>query len=435
MSGRLLGCVLLLALRAAPLAAQQQLHLRDRIQELFSFGNCGKPLCLDGSVSAANGHGEHFLPDVAAGNATIIGFLTDAIAANTSNLPLSASGSGQTFKFVGGLPVKTSASFGPVFGERAQTLGKGRFVLGANLTGIAFNSLRGVPLDKLILNFTHQDVPGVGRPGLGDPEKENDIIQVRLQLNVNLLVATFFATYGLSDQVDVSVAIPLVHTSLQGRSAAQIFPFGGPTAVHFFTGTPENPGLTANAATFGSHTGIGDIALRIKANLRPGERFGLSVMGDARLPTGSQAELSGAGHLAIRGLAIASGRFGDFSPHLNLGYLLRTGRQRNDALLLTGGFDQPLSGWATLAVDVLSEWEFGKSGLQLPGTVTYLYPFMRTVEPTNLPDLKDHRVNGSLGLKFRTPGGPIVMTNALVPLRRGGLQASIVWTLGLDLSF
>ncbi|HEV8613075.1 MAG TPA: hypothetical protein VGQ73_06165, partial [Gemmatimonadales bacterium] len=371
----------------------------------------------------------------AAGNATIIGFLTDAIAANTSNLPLSASGSGQTFKFVGGLPVKTSASFGPVFGERAQTLGKGRFVLGANLTGIAFNSLRGVPLDKLILNFTHQDVPGVGRPGLGDPEKENDIIQVRLQLNVNLLVATFFATYGLSDQVDVSVAIPLVHTSLQGRSAAQIFPFGGPTAVHFFTGTPENPGLTANAATFGSHTGIGDIALRIKANLRPGERFGLSVMGDARLPTGSQAELSGAGHLAMRGLAIASGRFGDFSPHLNLGYLLRTGRQRNDALLLTGGFDQPLSGWATLAVDVLSEWEFGKSGLQLPGTVTYLYPFMRTVEPTNLPDLKDHRVNGSLGLKFRTPGGPIVMTNALVPLRRGGLQASIVWTLGLDLSF
>jgi hypothetical protein len=435
MSGRPLRSLLLVGVLAAPLAAQQQPPLRDRIQELFSFGNCGKPLCLDGSVSAANGHGEHFLPDVAAGNATIIGFLTDAIAVNTSNLPLSASGSGQTFKFVGGLPVKTSASFGPVFGERAQTLGKRRFVLGANLTGIDFNSLRGVPLDHLLLNFTHQDVPGVGRPGLGDPEKENDIIQVQLQLNVNLLVATFFATYGLSDRVDLSVAVPLVHTSLQGRSAAQIIPFGGPTAVHFFTGTPDNPGLSANAATFGSHTGVGDIALRLKANLLPGERFALSLMGDARLPTGSQAELSGAGHLALRGLAIASGRFGDFSPHLNLGYLLRTGSHRNDALLLTGGFDQPLSGWATLAVEVLSEWELGQSGLQLPGTVSYLYPFRRTVEPTNIPELKDHRVNSSVGLKFRTPGGPILVSNALVPLRRGGLQASIIWTLGLDLNF
>jgi len=435
MSGRRPASLLLLCLAASPLAAQRQPPLRDRLQQLFSFGNCGAPLCLDGSVSAANGHGDHFLPGVAAGNATIIGFLSDAIGLNAANLPLSASGSGQTFKFVGGLPVKTSASFGPVFGERAQTVGKRRVVVGANLTGINFNSLRGVPLDKLILNFTHSDVPGTGRPGLGDPEKENDIIQVRLQLYVNLLVSTFFVTYGLGDQVDLSIAVPLVHTSIQGRSEAQIYPFGGPTAVHFFTGTPENPGLTASAATFGSHTGLGDIALRLKANLRRNERFGLSVMADARLPTGSEEDLSGAGHLALRGLAIASGRFGDFAPHLNAGFLLRGGRGRNEAVLLTGGFDQPLAGWATLAVDVLSEWELGRSGLQLPGTVSYLYPFVRTVEPTNIPAMHDHRVNGSLGFKFRTPGGPILVTNALVPLRRGGLQASVTWTLGVDFNF
>ena len=435
MSGHRFALVCVLCLAAAPLRAQQQPPLRDRFRQLFSFGNCGQPLCLDGSVSAANGHGNHFLPDVAAGNSTIIGFLTDAIAINAANLPLSASGSGQTFKFVGGLPVKTSVSYGPVYGERAQTVGKGRFVVGANLSGLNFNSLRGVPLDKLILNFTHADVPGVGRPGLGDPEKENDIIQVRLQLYVNLLVTTFFATYGLGEQVDLSVAVPLVHTSMQGRSEAQIYPFGGPTAVHFFTGTPDNPGLTANAATFGSHTGIGDIAVRIKANLRRNERFGVSLMGDARLPTGSEADLSGAGHLALRALAIASGRFGDFSPHLNAGFLWRAGTHCNDALLLTGGFDQPVSSWATLAVDVLSEWEVGESGLQLPGTVFFLYPFARSVEPTNIPELRDHRVNGSLGFKFRTPGGPILVTNALVPLRRGGLQASVVWTLGLDLTF
>jgi hypothetical protein len=436
MTGRQLAWVLVLLCAAPPVAAQStHPHLRDRISELFSFGNCGKPLCLDGSVSAANGHGDHFLPDVAGANAAILGFLTSAIAVNASNFPLSASSSGQTFKFVGGLPVKTSASLGPIFGERAQTLGKGRFVVGANLSGINFSSLRGVPLDELVLNFTHDDVPDTGRPGLGDPEKENDVLQVRLQMNVNLLVSTFFATYGVTDRLDVSVAVPLVHTSLQGRSEAQIIPFGGPTAVHFFTGTPDNPGLSANAATFGSATGMGDLAVRAKFGLRAGELFGLGVMADARLPTGSEEDLTGAGYFTLRGLALASARFGDFASHLNVGLVHRGGSVRNNGFLVTGGFDQPIASWATMAVDVLSEWELGSSGLQLPGTVTILYPFVRTVEPTNIPEIKDHRVNGSFGFKFRTPGGPLLVTNALVPLRRGGLQAGVVWTLGLDVNF
>ena len=436
MFARRLASVLALCALAAPsVAAQHHVPLRDRIRELFSFGSCGQPLCLDGSVSAANGHGNHFLPELIASNSAIIGFLTDAIGLTASNLPLSASSSGQTFKFVGGLPVRTSASLGPVYGERAQTLGRGRFVVGANLTGVKFNSLRGVPLDRLVLNFTHDDVEGTGRPGLGDPEKENDVLQVRLDLGVNLLVSTFFATYGLSDGVDVSVAVPLVRTSMTGRSVAQIYPFGGPTAVHFFTGTPTDPGLIANAATFGSSTSIGDVALRLKANVRSHERLGVAFMADARLPSGSEEDFTGAGHLAVRGLAVMSGRFGDFSPHLNAGYMLRTGEGRKDALLLAGGFDQPVAPWATLSVDVLSEWETGESALRIPEPVELIYPFVRTVEPTNIPDIKDHRANGSFGFKFRTPGGPILVTNVLVPLRRGGLQSSLSWTVGLDMNF
>jgi hypothetical protein len=429
--------IVVAAVLAFPLHVQSQTHahLRDRIRDLFSFGSCGQPLCLDGSVNAANGHGNHFLPELIAGNSAIIGFLTDAIGVNASNLPLSASSSGQTFKFVDGLPVKTSASLGPVYGERAQTVGRRRFVVGANLTGVKFTSLRGVPLDKLVLNFTHDDVAGVGRPGLGDPEKENDILQVRLDMGVSLLVSTFFATYGVSDALDLSIAVPLVHTSLTGRSTAQIYPFGGPTSVHFFTGSPDNPGLIANAATFGSVTSVGDMALRLKANVRSDERLGMALMADARLPTGSEEDFTGAGHMALRGLAIVSGRFGDFSPHLNVGYLLRTGEGRNDALLATGGFDQPVSGWATMSVDVLSEWETGAGALKIPGPVTLIYPFVRTVEPTNIPEMKDHRVSGSFGFKFRTPGGPILVTNALVPLRRGGLQSNLVWTVGLDMNF
>ncbi|HEX6314299.1 MAG TPA: hypothetical protein VFZ73_05545 [Gemmatimonadaceae bacterium] len=403
--------------------------LRDLLRELFSFGECGRPLCLDNSVNATNGHGDHFIPDIAANNGRIISFLTDAIAASAANLPLAATTSGVTFRFVGGLPVRTSTSLGPIFGERAQTLGRGRFVVGANMSGVNFTSLRGVPLNQIVLNFSHDDVDP---PGMGQPLRENDILQVRLDLSVNLLVTTFFTTYGLTDKVDVGLAVPLVHTGLTGRSTGQFFPFGVPTS-HFFAGDSANPVLTANAATFGFSTGVGDIALRTKWRIYEDDQTGLAFMADARLPTGSEANLTGAGHLALRGLLLGSARFGDFSPHVNLGYAARGGR--NDALLVTSGFDQPLSDWATIALDLISEWQIGASSLNLPDDVTIEFPVTRHITPTNIPNIKDHRVNGSFGMKFRTPGGPIIVANALMPLRRGGIESRFTWTLGIDGNF
>ena len=403
--------------------------MRDRIRELFSFGECGRPLCLDNSINATNGHGDHFLPDVIANNGAILGFLTDAIAASAANLPLSATASGVTFRFVGGLPVRTSTSLGPIFGERAQTLGKGRFVVGANMSALNFTSLRGVPLNQIILNFSHDDVPPAG---LGQPLRENDVLQVKLDLSVNLLVTTFYTTWGISDHVDIGLAVPMVHTGMTGRSRGQFFPFGIPTS-HFFAGDSARPVLSASAATFGSATGLGDIALRAKWSMYGDQNAGVAFMADARLPTGSDEDLTGSGHMSVRGILLASTRLGDFAPHVNVGYAARGGR--NDAILAAGGFDQPLSSWATIAVDALTEWQVGESSLKLPGDVHYEFPVARTISPTNIPNIKDHRMYGSFGMKFRTPGGPILVANALMPLRRGGLESRFIWTLGLDGNF
>jgi len=411
-------------------AADAQRGVRGRIAELLSFGSCGEPLCLDKSVNATNGHGRHFIPGIIAQNGAIVDFLADAIAANASNLPLSATGSGVTFRFVGGLPVRTSTSLGPVFGERAQTLGRGRVVVGANMTALNFTSLRGVPLDGLILNFSHDDVPPTG---LGSPLRENDVLQVHLDINVNLLVSTFFTTWGVRDNVDIGLAIPIVHTGLTGRSVGQFFPFGIPTS-HFFAGDSANPVLTASASTFGFATGVGDIALRVKANMRSTERLAVAVMTDARLPTGDQDDLTGSGHLALRGLLVTSARVGSVSPHFNIGYALRTGG-RPDVVLGTAGFDQPLSDWATVAMDVISEWQVGGGALRLPQAVQYQHPVERSIEATNIPNMRDHRVHGSFGMKFRVLGGPILVANALVPVRRGGLETRLVWTLGIDGNF
>ncbi|HWA58165.1 MAG TPA: hypothetical protein VG692_12970 [Gemmatimonadales bacterium] len=412
---------------AVPAQAQK---LRDKIGELFTFGNCGQPLCLDGSINAGTGHGNHFIPAAATGNFAVISFISDAVATNASNFPLSATSSGVTFKLVGGVPVKSTSSAGPIFGERAQTMGRGRFLLGTNMSGIRFKTLRGVPIDNLRLTFTHEDI---GNPGLGDPTFENDVIDVRMSMYVDLLVTSFFATYGLMDHVDLSVAAPLVHTSFQGRSTAQIVPFGTP-AFHFFGGTSADPILRASTATFGSATGIGDVAGRIKINFSNKPGFAFAVLGDARFATGDEKQLLGAGHSSFRAMAIASAQYGQFSPHLNGGYLWRGGDLANDAVIANVGFDQALNDWTTFAADVLSEWEVGDSKLTLPGPVTFSFPFVRSVDPTDIPNKRDNRANASVGFKFIT-GGPTIITNALIPLIRGGLQPNVVWTVGGEFNF
>ncbi len=419
--------LVLLCLSFQPVAAQ---NMRDKIAELLTFGSCGEPLCLD--LDGQNTvHGDHFIPSVTTGAGTIQTFLNDAIALNASNFPISGTSGGLTVKFVGGLPVKTSSSLGPVFAERAQTLGRGRFLMGANLSGIRYKTLRGVPIDNFTLNFTHQDV---GNPGLGDLPYENDLVQVRMSLYVDLLVSSFFATYGIFDGVDLSVAVPLVNTEIKGRSSAQILQIGG-TSLHYFGGTAVDPILQASTATFGSATGVGDVAGRIKIRLFDGERFGMAVLGDVRLPTGDEKQLLGSGHTSIRGLLIFSGRYGTFNPHLNVGYFSRGASDLNNALIANGGFDQALNDWATLAVDVLSEWQVGDSKFDLPPTVTYILPAERSIEPTPIPNKADNRMNASMGFKFKFSGASTLVTNAQVPLIRGGLAPNVTWTTGLEFNF
>lgn len=430
---------------ATPVAAQQ---LKDQINQLFIFGSGEDPLFLAGTADPDNpaniqAHGSHFIPSAVNGNATLISFLTSAIGANVANLPIGATSGGQTFQFVGGVPVATSTSQGPVFAERAQTLGQGRVLVAATVNVFHFKQVRGVGLHDVELNFTHQNVdfPGCDSIFGGDcslygiPNLENDFIQMRLGLDLNVTSTVFVLTYGLRDWMDVGVAIPLVSTSLRGTSEAQVVPFGGPAAVHFFSGTPSDPGLTASRFVEGSATGVGDISARMKVRLAQGERSAFAVLADARFATGSEADFLGSGHTAIRGLGIVSARFGAFSPHANVGYVHHFGGLQSDAVLATGGFDHAMAPWATLAVDVIAELQAGASKLTIPDPVTLEVPFTRTITPTNIPNGRDDIVNASVGFKLVAAPGLMIVANALWPLNRGGLRPDAAWTAGLEYNF
>ena len=428
-----------------PLQAQ---HLRDRLSDLFIFGTGDSPLNLGGTSDPDNPesvriHGDHFVPAAVASNGTVISFLTNSIGSNVANVPVSATSGGSTFSFEAGVPTRTSTSAGPVFGERAQTLGRGRVLAGLSRTGVHFKTLRGVDLDHIRFTFTHanSDFEGCDSIAGGDcslmgvPALENETISLDLALNVGLTVTGFLLTYGLSDRIDVGVALPVVSVSLEGTSNAQITPFGPPPAVHFFGGTPDDPILTATRSIDGSTTGLGDVDARVKVNLRRGEPLSVAVLGDVRFPTGSESNLLGSGAFAVRGLAILSAHFGDFNPHANVGYLYRGGQFETDAVLATVGFDHVLAPWATLAVDFISQLQVGDSPLQVPGPVEIETPYHRIITPTVIPDERDDVVDGSLGLKLTAAPGLTVLGNGEWSLNRGGLRPDVIWTAGLEYNF
>lgn len=419
--------VVVSCLLPAPGAAQDDLRTRIE-QELFTFGDCGAPLCLD----VDNVHGNHFLPGVSEGNAAVIAFVTDAVGRATASVPLGATSSGATFTFVGGLPVRTSTSAGPVFSERAQTLGRNRFFLGISVTGIEFSSLNGVPLAGLRLNVAHEDGEPVGT--FGDPFFENDVIMLDLAMDVSVLVGTVALTYGLADFIDLGVAVPLVRTSVRGVNQAQILPFDE-SAPHHFGGDPDDPILSAIASMDGSASGLGDVVGRVKVNLAQGSRIGAALLAEGRFPTGDEENLLGSGSTEIRGLGILSAQFGSFAPHLNAGYAVRSDETRNDAVLASLGFDNLLTDWATLAAGVLTEWQVGAAEFELPPDIVWHTPFERRLEATSIPEKRNNIINATVGTKFTVRGGTVLTTNVMFPLREVGLQPDVYWTLGLDFSF
>lgn len=417
-----------LALVGVADAHAQSAGLRERVQdELFTFGDCGEPLCLD----LDNIHGDHFLPALSGGNAAVISFITDAIGRATASVPLSATSGGATFSFVGGLPVRTSTSAGPIFGERSQTLGRGRFFIGASVTGMQFTSLNGTPMEALELNFKHD----TGDDGiLGTPDFENDVMNLRMNMDVSVVVGTLAMTAGLTDFIDIGVAVPLVRTSIEGRSDAQLLPFGSPT-LHRFGGDDANPILRASASMSGSAAGIGDVAARMKINLGQGSTMGAALLAEVRMPTGDEENLLGSGSSQVRAMAVYSAQLGTFSPHLNLGYLANANESLNDKLLILASFDNLMTEWATLAVGFEGELQMGESLVLLPEPISYGVPFTRVIHATNIPSQSSDLLRASVGGKFTVREGTVLYANGIFPLSKTGLQPDFIWTVGMDFPF
>src|SRR5206468_3153603 len=114
---------------------------------------------------------------------------------------------------------RRSPSFGPAFTERAMTIGHRRGSLGVNYQHTSFDSFGGENLNDRSITFylPHTDCCNAATPPPSqlNPGFEGDVIEAALQLKAKIDTFAMFASFGVTDHLDVGVAIPVSRVDME----------------------------------------------------------------------------------------------------------------------------------------------------------------------------------------------------------------------------
>jgi hypothetical protein len=410
--------------------------------------------------------------------------LDTAIATQLTLLPLASPASGFIYKYdpaTGGLQ-QIKESFGPVLTERGETIGRHKLFFGATFQRFRFSKLDGVPLHNFPAVFKHQPDSFNGTP---EPF-ETQFVSTQNSIDLKVNQYTFFGTFGITDRIDLSVAVPILQVGLNVTSDATIErtlgtePKGvvngvfvpccsnGPPFAHYFD--PSSP-ATSVTHTFSNNqypnatpgdlyanpsrnsaAGIGDVVFRLKGTIYRTERIRLALLGDVRVPTGDERNFLGSGAYGLKPSVAASIRTGWLTPHVNVGY------QWNGSSLLGGnileGTKAKLPGFAffstgtdigvnrrlTLAVDYLGQELINAPRIEntvYDVTSGYALASGQTSFPTITAGGKQtyNQSNLATGFKYNIWDKLIITGNLLIALNDGGLRERVAPLIGLSYIF
>ncbi|HEX3880780.1 MAG TPA: transporter [Bryobacteraceae bacterium] len=443
-------------------------------------GHTGEPGCvlpnLFGSTGLTlfnNPAFSHFAHFIGSSQSVLNQTVSTAIATQLVTLPLISPASGFTYKYdqATGAFVRTATSLGPVYTERAETIGRGKFSFGTSYQRFRFGNLDGIDLHKVPAVFSH--VPGTG-PGGADETYEADVISTVNNIDLKMDQTVLFGTVGITDRIDVSVAVPIVDVRMSASSSATIMRISGPTFIPA-PGAPPigNPhefnaggALTNTYTSSGSASGIGDVTFRVKGNVYSNENLAVAFGVDVRTPTGSAREYLGSGSTGVKPFVAISGRH-RFSPHMNLGFgwngqsilagnitgttvgedaadntIVQNGpatkhnlpRQLTYAL----GADTGVTRRLTVSFDYLGQTLFDAPRAFLSDTVTQNIPggTGSLVLPTISGGIDTIGLNsGAVGLKYNLFGKLLLIGDVLFKLDNKGLRQTVTPLVALSYEF
>jgi hypothetical protein len=415
--------------------------------------------------------------------------LSAAVGGQLGELPLVSPASGIAFSFDKslGVFVPSEYNFGPVLSERAGTIGRHKILFGFAYQAFDFDKLDGVDLKNLHAAFAQAPLGTCSPLGGAGPQNESGCAFIRDTLvttnNIDLRVNqyTTFVSFGLTSRLDVSVAIPIVNVRMAVTSNASIHNNGLDDGFQFvaFPNGPACASACFNRTFFNASgaSGIGDITLRAKYNIWKGEKAGLAVGTDVRLPTGDSLNYLGSGAYGIKPFGAFSTNINRFSAHLNAGY------EWNGQSFLAGNIapaPDPVTGVtpASSKASLPSQFFYtagGEVGIfkRLSGAVDFLgahyfnAPRIQATTFTELPACDPTKVNSvptpvcnpgqfttnstvdaniqqikagystedlAVGLRFRPFGKLLLTANGIVKLNDAGLRSKFVPLLGISYS-
>ena len=465
-----------------------------------------KLICLIPQVYGPNGL-EVRNPDPAQQGDFGVNFLTDSLSAVQSSiarqsalLPLASPSSGVTFSWDTATKVFVAStdSYGPILGERSDTIGKYRLFLGFDYQYFKFSSLDGVDMKKLPValpqnDFTLNDgtticsLNGTIEQQTGQCGFIRDVVTTENRIDLKIHQFTTFVTFGLTNRIDVSVAIPIENVRLGMTSRATVSHNDTDSRfAHAFAPGPDCPNsppaicLVHTFSNIGSVSGIGDITLRVKGAAWKGERGGLALGVDVRVPTGDSLNYLGAGAPGVKPFIIWSYR-SRISPHAFVGYEtngsstiagdIASGNKVKlpGDLTYSGGVDFWITKRLTVAADLVGQQVFQaqrtiRNTFTEPGQCqdnpdTAVQcdpnfgppPFLPPKHDSNLAQSTEtfNMTNLSVGAKVRpfgtkvkpagakaNPSSTLLITgNVLIRLNDGGLRSRFVPLVGISYTF
>lgn len=384
-------------------------------------------------------HEAHFESDFIQQSFTSV---NTAIGTQLATLPFASPGAGfvYTFNSKAGVFERSSASFGPILTERADTIGRRKLYLGFSYQHFSFDTVDGVSLNAFPGVLRHEQQTGA------DYEKDAIITRASIDLSMNQFTAV--ATYGLTSRIDISAAIPFVNAHFGLSSLETIDRVAPPNPVfgqaHYFDQNNPNDSTQAIYAMTNTASGVGDVTLRLKWTAFRGERASIAVLGDVRLPTGEALNLLGSGAAGVHPFVAFSYPVRRITPRVNLGYQWNgrsilagdpnTNRKGNlpDALTYAGGVDFVATRHLTLAGDLLGQHLFNATRV-VP--VTYTDALGRTFPETRLEKSSLELVSGAIGAKLNLTHTLLLTGNAIFRLNDAGLRARVVPLIGLSWTF
>ena len=350
--------------------------------------------------------------------------LSAQLSVARSSVPVPAASGAFSFAWDSDLDtfVRNEQSLGSIFAERAQTLGRGRWNVGVAYQHVGFDTLDGDSLNNIRAvqpAFTQEylnSLPPVDREIFGD-----DVIDTRLSMSFSFDLFYLSAAYGITDTIDVSMALAINRASLSGNAVAMTLnPNGGSGPVGKFTtsqqgaipGGPDDGPICSDGYRCAQDSfnetavGTGDIFLRGKWHFIDTRYADFAMAGVLTLPTGNADDFLGFHDPTFTPWLITSKTFGRVAPHFNLGYSIRSSEDVSQLQWIAGA-DVLTTDWLTLVSDFLGYYDH----------------------------VNHNVVQSAVGFKANPIGGLVLSVGFQFPVNRDGLRADVIYTGQVEYNF